>query len=268
MESEQSEKPQLFAVAIFDVLGFESLVRSQGLKEIRRKYQALIDRAVAVPDGRFLNLVDGAMVLGSMQNTKSHAYFSDTILLWQPLDRILAQPFVSRCADMVAMALTMEMPLRGALALGPAELDKESNVYLGEPIVEAARLESQQEWVGVAFAASAMWPGWMAEMSTHDVVPYRIPLKSEASRSDLCGAFALNWCRRLGANAVPLLESLRDRLPPTAEAIRRKYDNTIAFVHRAEAWLAQADSEKLSGFRMVTPEDVEREGITDPLRLE
>lgn len=268
MESEQSEKPPLFAVALFDVLGFESLVRSQGLKEIRRKCQALIDRAVAVPDGDFLNLVGGVMVLGSMQNTKSHAYFSDTILLWQPLDRILAQPFVSRCADMVATALEMEMPLRGALALGPAELDKDTNVYLGEPIIEAARLESQQEWVGVAFAASAMSPQWMAEMSTHDVVPYRIPLKNEASRSDLCGAFALNWCRRLGGRAVPVLEALRDRLPATADGIRQKYENTIAFVHAAEAWLAHVESEKLAGFRMVTPEDVEREGITDPLLLD
>lgn len=126
MDSEQPEKAALFAVALFDVLGFEDLVRSQGVIEIRRKYEALIDQAVALPDGRILNLIDGAMVVGYMQNT--HAYFSDTILLWQPLDRLFAKPFVSRCADMVATALQMGMPLRGALALGPAELDKETNV--------------------------------------------------------------------------------------------------------------------------------------------
>jgi hypothetical protein len=260
--------PPLFAVALFDVLGFESLVRSQGLAEIRRKYKALIEQAVAVPDGRFLNLVGGAMVLGYMQNTTSHAYFSDTILIWQPLDRILAQPFVSRCADMVATALEMDMPLRGALALGPAELDKEANVYLGEPIIEAARLESQQDWVGVAFAASAMWPQWMAEMSTHDVVPYRIPLKTETSRADLCGAFALNWCRRLKGKAVPMLEVLREKLPATATGIRQKYDNTIAFVHAAEEWLVHVERDNLHGFHMVTPEEVECNGIKDPLILE
>ncbi|PYP85853.1 MAG: hypothetical protein DMF61_14935 [Blastocatellia bacterium AA13] len=150
-DSEGQEKTRLFAVALFDVLGFENLVRSQGVLEIRRRYRTLIDQAVAVPDGRFLNLIDGAMVVGYMENT--HAYFSDTILLWQPLDRLLAQPFVSRCADMVAAALQMEMPLRGAIALGPAELDKDANVYLGEPLIEAARLESQQEWIGAAFGA-------------------------------------------------------------------------------------------------------------------
>jgi hypothetical protein len=228
----------------------------------------LIDQAVAVPNSRFLNLVGGYTVLGSMQNTTSHAYFSDTILLWQPLDRILAQPFVSRCADMVATALEMEMPLRGALALGPAELDKERHIYLGEPIIEAARLEAQQEWMGVAFAQSAMWSQWMSEMSTHDVVPYRIPLKSEASRADLCGAFAINWCRRLGNKAVPILETLRERLPTTQEVIRRKYDNSIAFVRAAEEWLAHVEREKLFGFRMVTPEAAESEGIENPLVLE
>lgn len=105
-------------------------------------------------------------------------------------------------------------------------------------------------------------------MSTRDVVPYRIPLKSEAARAELCGSFAVNWCRRLGDDAVPMLEALRAKLPSSAEAIRRKYDNTIAFVHAAERWLAHVETEKLSCFRMVTPEEVESEDITDAIILE
>ena len=64
MESKETDKPELFVVALFDVLGFENLVRSQGLAEIRRKYKVLIDQAVAVPDTRFLNLVGGSLVSG------------------------------------------------------------------------------------------------------------------------------------------------------------------------------------------------------------
>ncbi|PYP85854.1 MAG: hypothetical protein DMF61_14940 [Blastocatellia bacterium AA13] len=105
-------------------------------------------------------------------------------------------------------------------------------------------------------------------MSTRDVVPYRIPLKNEAAREELCGSFAINWCRRVGAGAIPILERLRDNLSSDAESIRRKYENTIAFVSETERWLAYVEKEKLSGFRMVSPEEVERDGIIDPLILE
>ena len=265
MTTQEPPRPPPFAVALFDVLGFENLLRTEGLTQVHHKYRVLIERAVQIPDNRFADLVDGHIVLGWMPNL--HAYFSDTILLWHPLERLFARPFVGRCANMVALALEMGMPLRGAIALGPAELDKDSNIYLGEPIIEAARLQAQQEWVGLAFTASAMWPNWVAEMSAHDIVPYRIPLKSEAAREDLCGGFAVNWCRRLQDGGIALLESLRDRLPSSEASIRRKYDNTIAFVRAAHEWVARVEREKLSGFRLVTPDQVEREGIKDPLRL-
>jgi hypothetical protein len=36
MEPEETNKSDLFAVALFDVLGFENLVRSQGLESVTK----------------------------------------------------------------------------------------------------------------------------------------------------------------------------------------------------------------------------------------
>jgi hypothetical protein len=76
-----------------------------------------------------------------------HAYFSDTILLWCPLVPAFAAIFVERCADMIGEALSMGIPLRGAVTLGDAVLDEKTSTYIGKPIVEAAMLEKGQDWI-------------------------------------------------------------------------------------------------------------------------
>jgi hypothetical protein len=48
----------------------------------------------------------------------------------------------------------MELPLRGRMAVGEAILDKTNGVHLGVPLVEVARLERAQEWIGCSVGPS------------------------------------------------------------------------------------------------------------------
>lgn len=79
-----------------------------------------------------------------------HAHFSDTILLWVPLVQHFIAPFLARCADMVSEALQMGLPLRGAITAGKAVMHSRTGTFIGEPLVEAARLEQAQNWLGVS----------------------------------------------------------------------------------------------------------------------
>ncbi len=153
-------KPKInrFAFAMFDVLGFSEWVTSADLKTILNSYELLVERAVTRPNenGRLSAVQTPEGALLTVIRPPNYVYFSDTILLWCPLVPPLVGDFVERCSDLVCEALAMDIPFRGAITLGDAVLDSESNIFLGEPIVEAANLEKGQEWIGLTFGNSAV----------------------------------------------------------------------------------------------------------------
>jgi len=77
-------KPDL---AVFDVLGFSSLVAEKGLAEVTALYSRLITEAVTKEAMRTYTIIQlsenqKGSVFGAL--LVSHAHFSDTILLWAP----------------------------------------------------------------------------------------------------------------------------------------------------------------------------------------
>lgn len=84
------------------------------------------------------------------------AYFSDTILLWTDYSpgpmllgaaKNLACEFFCRC-------FSSSLPLRAAMAAGPAVMDRERRIFLGEPLIDAARAEAGQCCAGIGIAKS------------------------------------------------------------------------------------------------------------------
>jgi hypothetical protein len=63
---------------------------------------------------------------------------------------------MARCADMVCEALKMGLPLRGALAVGKAVMHSRTGTFVGAPVVEAAKLEQSQDWLGVSLGPSML----------------------------------------------------------------------------------------------------------------
>lgn len=86
----------------------------------------------------------------------SMAYLSDTILLWTDYSR---GPLLLGAAKSIACQFFCDcfksgLPLRGAMAVGPAVMDSERRIFLGEPIIDAARAEAAQCCAGIGIAAS------------------------------------------------------------------------------------------------------------------
>jgi hypothetical protein len=76
-------------LALFDVLGFKAWLERVGIDTVHAKYQELINTAVLKPPERCLGLAGelcGPQYTVLFALPVRYAYFSDTILLWVPLD--------------------------------------------------------------------------------------------------------------------------------------------------------------------------------------
>jgi len=156
--------PANYLIAVIDVLGFSKRLESVGLTQMYRLYGELLSLAFKpnVDDPPWRRMVtpigDGLFVPSLAYLPLNYAYFSDTLLMWVPLEPNLVILFMERLACVFCEALRLQMPLRGAVSIGQAIMHKPSNTYIGIPIVEASRLEKEQEWTGLACGASFKKP--------------------------------------------------------------------------------------------------------------
>ena len=228
----EAPKSQPVLLAVFDVLGFSARVERESLDTILDSYRRLIDCAVLEPDRRCLGAPlteDGGRVFAIFNLPVRYAYFSDTILLWVPLEKVFAAAFVTRCADLMCEALNMGIPLRGAICLGDAIMHQGSHTYIGKPLVEAAQLEKGQDWLGLTLGWSATWPPLMAELDGSSIIEYPIPMKPQLA--EFASPIAIDWPRawrdkRTDCPKERLAALNLDQNP----LVRRKYDNATAFV--------------------------------------
>ena len=154
-----TSQAQTYLLAYFDVLGFEALLTRVGLAEVHKRYLSLLDQALRPqsherPWSRAKSIVSGQVVPAMMWLPMHAAHFSDSLLLWVHYHPGHVEEFLNRCARVFCKALDLGVPLRGAITVGDSVLDNTSNIFLGAPLVEAARLESKQDWVGVALGTS------------------------------------------------------------------------------------------------------------------
>ena len=185
--------PSCQVVCLLDVLGFESQLAALGLSALYTKYQKLIYYVqqqtggidiVPTPDG---HVAVGWLVLGN-------AYFSDTILFWTRYSRTSLPSFTQLIADAICRGIETELPLRGTISVGDLILDRDRGVFLGAPLVEAARTEREQRWIGASFGASFRLPEYDGGFYLNTVLPHKSHYKDAAS--PLATGITVDWPRR------------------------------------------------------------------------
>ena len=172
-----------------------------------------------------------------------YAYFSDTLLIWTPLHNAFVGTFLDRCSSLICNALALDVPVRGAVAVGEVILHKKSNTFLGEPLVEAARLEAAQESIGVCLGSSVRKIAFPPDR----VQRYAPPVKS--GKEDLLSGLVLDWPRHWRSfHQTPLLEKLCSL---RSDAYAKYYDAAIDFVSFSksnELWYADEVEEQIGKF--------------------
>lgn len=243
LPTEEPEAPETrrYLLAVFDVLGFSALLKDKGLSEISALYARLIAEAVTKEAMRTYTIVrfsetQKGSVLGALP--VRHAHFSDTIFLWVPLVQHFIAPFLARCADMVCEALKMGLPLRGALAVGPAIMHSRTGTFVGAPVVEAAKLEQSQDWLGVSLAASMLAADVSREFDPHLVVPYAVPFKKRKAR--VSADLALDWPSRFRARyGTDPIDAIR--AVDTSPLHHVYYENAVKFAQFSAGPIFRSD---------------------------
>jgi len=196
-------------LGLFDVLGFSERVRRRSLAEVYAEYERLIE----VAKNKNGSLCIGKALRGDGYYSPAvgwlrteHAYFSDTVLIWSRFDDSRYAAFCSLCATLVCEALMIAMPLRGAISVGEAVLDKATGTYVGAAVVEAADVEKAQMWLGVSFTPSAAKR--IQGFDPRLVLPYCRHRKEGAER--LVEGAVLDWPRQWRENQrEDLISTLR-----------------------------------------------------------
>jgi hypothetical protein len=222
-------------VCLLDVLGFESQLRTLGLSGIQAKYTKLIGYVKEQKGG--INVVptlDGHVAVGWL--VIGNAYFSDSLLFWTRYSEMSLPSFTHCISEAICFGLEMELPLRGAIAVGEAILDAENGIFLGDPLIEVARTEHVQQWIGASFGPSFTKPGFNDGFHLHTIMPYKSHYKDRAS--EYATGITVDWPRRWRegrkTDPRPLLKRInRDAV---FSSYYSRTENFIAFSEENHDW--------------------------------
>lgn len=221
-------------VALFDVLGFEDRLGRFSLEEIHEQYRELISIASSKSSHAFFDARpagDGTNVpfFGFVEIEQD--YFSDTILLWTRFRSGTFNPFLQMCSHLMCEALRAELPLRGAISLGDAIMNKSTRTYIGLPLVEAARAEKAQQWIGLCFGRS---------FTARKDVPFRADIARPYSRhlkpgfADVAAELVIDWPRTWRNESKTSAVSILEYLSSSGKA-SEYYQRTIEFVKYSDS---------------------------------
>lgn len=237
----------------FDVLGFSERVSELGLDTIYTEYTRLLSLVekrngpaamsgyapadfTGDPEKYFANRdteIKWAPI--ATVGDLSTYCFSDTILLWCSYRPLVAGLVIDVAIDFFCQCLHAGIPLRGAASIGELVMDQERGIFLGKPIVEAARAESAQRWCG--FSLGPSFREYPMLCPANRILPFEAHIKAGCDAHVLDIGVDWTWHWRKLFSETPL--------PSFIERYRRTgyeayWDNTLAFdaLAAAEDWRA------------------------------
>jgi len=232
MKQSSTEKEHI-TLCLFDVLGTSEMTKRNELNKIYSCYSKLSEIVNQYDDNVFGTKLFGARVPIPQPDGTSrvargtvyihHAFFSDTFIFWiktHPLDVWI---FNKVCNELFCKTLELQIPIRGCLSSGEAIMDIENRMFIGQPLVEAARGETGQQWLGLTHGSSF-------DDKLHWDLEYYIPYKKHIKDgySEILSPFAIDWARHWRStrseDAITLIKSMNKE-----EKFSNYYDTTIDF---------------------------------------
>jgi adenylate kinase family enzyme len=227
---------QQYAIALFDVLGFSNLHKNLGTEKLYTIYEELIDNAIIekTKDGiKFLGATrEGIFVVGNLEIR--YVYFSDTIILWTIYREEFFPFFVTICSEFIVDAIITGLPLRGAMTVGNAIMDRDKGIFLGEPIIEAARLEKAQNWIGLTFGTSFNTMNFHEAMINFTDIQINYVAQMKEGWESINSRIVLDWPAKMREQNKT--ELIKTRLMESMNLTDKKiyYQNTFAFLDHSE----------------------------------
>ncbi len=208
-------------VAFLDIIGFKRKLEKIDIESITEKYRNLL---------MLISSVNQELAKRGNDLCKYYI-FSDSIILISNGDKdenIL--DFIIAVWKFTQMSMAMGLAFRGGISYGKVYTNEEENVFLGNPIVNAVKLEGVQEWIGVSCDEEAKKRINQIEKfnSENNIVlealicDYTVPLKKGCS----INSKVINWRFNLVVEkgiASLFEKNLED------ESVKQKIKNTLIF---------------------------------------
>lgn len=223
------------ALAFFDILGTSESIRQGEYNKVYDFYSYMVKLCSEEEIPLSFPSLPGSIkkdVETVLMFPMKHAFFSDTFIVWveyKPVFMMSLAGFYEKCMRIFTEAIKRGIPLRGAISRGDAIMDDDNKLYLGKPLVEAARAESCQNWLGIALTASLQESSLSEAWS---LLPYDDHIKTDKAKQyqePLFTSAVLDWpklWRNTEKDEVgPYIEKMNIN-----EKFSSYYENTIKFV--------------------------------------
>jgi hypothetical protein len=241
-----------YIVGMADILGFSEMVKKISLSELIEKYEAVI---------RYVNYSSARSAISTTKDEggvssreiqlfrMDHFIFSDTILIWKEIneeggrDEVFFS-FIWCVYLIMDYFVRNKIPLRFGIAIGDCIMDFDRKIFLGQPIVDAYRIEEAQEWIGIGFHTSCQE---MIPFLTPSIIEYNIPMKKNMDVLN----YTVNWCGN-DNESYEIIQELRKKIESNP-LVLIKYDNTLKFLDHVRSLAPQLESIKPPFVPTTTP---------------
>lgn len=217
-------------ICLLDVLGFENLFNQFGLATIEAKYKELL--AVAEEQNIEVAILQGPgghPIIGS-PSIKS-AYFSDTIIFWCKYDLFRMEVLLNCMKEVICKSIEIGLPLRGSVSIGQVKIDKEQSIFLGQPIIAAARAIEVQKWIGITLSKTFDKEPYCGGFKADCILQYDEHIKEggEDKVIPLVIDFPRHWRLKRKSSLIEAISKLN-----SDEKYSEYYTNTLDFVKFSE----------------------------------
>lgn len=159
--------------------------------------------------------------------------------------------FLQTCMEFFCEATIAGIPLRGCISTGVATMDKFNNIFLGKPLVEAAKGETAQNSIGIAFGKSF---DVYHPVYHNYFIPYSGHIKENYNNSAFLSPMMLDWARYWRNNSKfngVKVEECISRMNKNPE-FSKYYDNAIRFNEFSKAHADWVDEIDYSGINDIS----------------
>ena len=218
-----------YIICLLDVLGFENLFNKIGLDEIEIRYKKLIEVVEQNNIQVAITVINGVPAVGN-PDIKS-AYFSDTILFWCRYNKFTLDILLDVMKEVMCKSIEIGLPLRGAVSVGKAIIDKEKSIFLGMPFINAARAETSQKWIGITLSKDFDLKEYNKGFKADNILEYTKHIKQDCSSKVI--SFVIDYPRQWRKTRQSSLNEAINTLN-TDSNYDEYYKNSIDFVSFSE----------------------------------
>lgn len=156
--------------------------------------------------------------------------------------------FLQVCIEFFCEAIKAGIPLRGCVSTGMATMNQRDSIYFGRQLVEAARGETAQNCIGIAFGRSF---NNYHPVYNHYFIPYLDHIKENGKGSSFLSPMAVDWPRFWRGNSEFTNLSIEQYIARmnTVPEFTSYYDGAIkfaAFSQDHENWAEEIDRDKVT----------------------